>query len=217
MPGRVFVPLNTVQYFHLLLENGVRLLDLLAEGKVADAPLTLVKAPDRSAVETAMYDGIAAISPWLTFSRLAEAFDAVYGNRASAAGGGRLYLARTGAKLRNPTNAGEVDALLARHGFDPFIATDKNHPEQIARFRAARTVVAVHGAGLTNLVFSAPGTRVIEIFPENFVKSPYWWICRQLGLIHIPVIGGPGDYDQNFHVDITALEAALTQIPADSA
>lgn len=251
MPGRVFVPLNTVQYFHLLLENGVRLLDLLAEGQVADAPLTLVKGPDRSAVETAMYDGIAAISPGLSLrrvsagallrpdtavvhfphgdhwewppidrtlaNRLAEAFNAVYSNSRGAAGSARLYLSRTGAKLRNPVNAREVDALLARHDFDTFIATDKNHPEQIARFRAARTVVAVHGAGLTNLIFCAPGTRVIEIFPENFVKSPYWWICRQLGLVHIPVIGGPGDYDQNFAVQIPVLEEALAQIPADSA
>jgi len=42
----------------------------------------------------------------------------------------------------------------------------------MARFRAAQVVVAVHGAGLPHLVFDAPGTRVIEIFPRNFVKSP---------------------------------------------
>ncbi|MFK7943264.1 MAG: hypothetical protein AB8B85_10180, partial [Paracoccaceae bacterium] len=70
-------------------------------------------------------------------------------------------------------------------------------------------VVAVHGAGLTNLLFCRPGTRVIEIFPGNFVKSPYWWLCRQLGLVHIPVTGGPGDYDQHFEVDIAAVTQAL--------
>lgn len=248
IPETVFAPLNTVQYFHLLLENGLRVLDLMDSGTVPD--LTLVTPAPRTAVERAMYQGIAATTPGLALrqvpgdalvipetacmhfpygnhhewppmnralaDRLGAAFDAVYGDTARPEGPARLHLSRKGAKLRNPNNADDVDTLLSRHGFTPFVATDRNHPEQIARFRAARTIVAVHGAGLTNLVFCRPGTRVIEVFPENFVKSPYWWMCRQLGLTHVPVIGGPGDYDQNFHVDIAALSAALGQIPDDS-
>ena len=140
--------------------------------------------------------------------RLAEAFATLY-PQTDTAPSPRLYLSRQGGKLRNVTNAAPFEALLAEHGFETFHASDDNHPDQIARFRAAETVVAVHGAGLTNLLFCRSGTRVIEIFPENFVKSPYWWLCRQLGLEHVPVVGGPGDYDQNFEGDLEALRPAL--------
>lgn len=249
VPGRVFLPLGTVQYFHLLLENGVRLIDLLESG-TQTGPLTIVKPPDRTRAEAAMYEGIARLYgdvgvrhlprdvlavpdevilhfprgehwEWPPVSRaladrLAEAFAAVYGTptRGSApasapVAGTRLYLSRQGGKLRNVTNAASFEGLLAEHGFQTFHARDDNHPDQIARFAAAETVVAVHGAGLTNLLFCRPGTKVIEIFPENFVKSPYWWLCRQLSLEHVPVVGGPGDYDQNFEVDLDRLRPAL--------
>ena len=240
--GRVFAPLPTLNYFHMLAENGIRLLDLLQTPPIADEPLTVVKQTAATRVEAAMYDGIVALHPSLVIreadanaivvpdeavghfpatnnwewpplttalaERLAAAFARVYGEDAGGHGE-RLYLSREGAKLRNPQNEDALRAALEERGFATFVASDANHPEQIARFRAARTIVAVHGAGLTSLVFCTPGTRVIEIFPENFVKSPYWWLARRLGLAYRPVIAGPGDYRQRFTVDVGAVAAAL--------
>ncbi len=244
--GRVFAPLITGNYFHVILENGIRLIDLLESGKIDDATLTVIRHPGATLVETEMYRGIGKLYPgvfsrevaptalvmpdeavvhfppdnyweWPPVSRehadrLAAAFDTVYRGEAQSAGSPVLYLSRAGAKLRDPLNSADLDLALARQGIAPFVATDANHAEQIARFRAAQVVVAVHGAGLTNLVFCAPGTRVIEIFPQNFVKSPYWRLANQLGLRYRPVIGGPGDYDQRFTVDVEAVLAALDEV-----
>jgi len=241
VPGRVFAPLVTRNYFHVILENGVRLLDLLESGALGDAPLTVVR-PDLGRVTRDMLAGIETLYPEVTVrevpdgalvlpdeaighfppdtywewppvtpalaARLGDAFAAVYGP-APARPGPRLYLSRQGAKLRNPRNAAALEAALAARGFDIFTATDANHPEQVARFRAARQIVAVHGAGLTNLVFCRPGAEVVEIFPANFVKSPYWRLAQVLGLGYRPVIAGPGDYDQRFQVDVDAVLAAL--------
>lgn len=243
LSGRAFAPLNTRNYFHMLLENGVRAIDLLDSGLVADAPLSIVKERDRGAVEAALWQGIAALCPnvavrhfpdatllapdeavahfpadnhweWPPVTRsqadrLGDAFDAVYGAAAAAAGPERLYLSRRDSKLREPTNADALEGALAARGFQRFVATDANHAEQIARFRAARTVIGVHGAGLANLLFCPPGTLVVEIFPANFVKSPYWRLSRALDLRYRPVTGGPGDYDQRFEADIPAVLAAL--------
>ena len=242
--GRAFAPLVTANYFHQLLENGVRLLDLLDSGVVSDQPLTIVKQTDRTRVETALFDGIAAADgvtirrlpehalalpdeavahfppdnywEWppvdrAAADRLAGVFDRLYGAAARAAGPPRLYLSRAGARIRTPRNEEALAAALAGEGFETFTASDTNHPDQIARFRAADTVVAVHGAGLTNLLFCRPGTQVIEIFPGNFVKSPYWMLARRLGLGYRPVFGGPGDGQDRFDVDLAELAAALKE------
>ncbi len=245
IPGRAMPLLNTTNYFHLLLENGLRVLDLVESGLVNDAPLTLVNIEGRGLVDTALYDGITKLYPnvsvrhlpdgvlavpdqivchfprdpyweWPPFgkaeaNRLYEVFQATYGPVAPL-GTDRLHVTRRNVKLREPINAGALESHLTQRGFHSLTATDKNHEEQIARFRAARTIVAVHGAGLTNLVFCRPGTRVIEIFPENFVKSPYWWIARQLDLEYHPVLGGPGDYHLRFDVDLDGVDAALSKI-----
>ncbi|MEM0990352.1 MAG: glycosyltransferase family 61 protein [Pseudomonadota bacterium] len=243
--GRAMGLLNTGNYFHLILENGARVIDLMESGLVMDAPLTLVKPPDRGEVERAMMRGLEELYPALTIVRfsdgtlalpdqalchfprdeywewppldrnqahkLGQVFETSYGAIA-ADGPSSLYLTRDGAKLRTALNTDELDQTMTDNGFEPFTATDSNHPAQISRFRSADIVVAIHGAGLTNLVFCRPGTKVIEIFPSNFVKSPYWQIAAKLGLVYRPVLGGAGDYDQRFEVDIAALKAALDQI-----
>lgn len=240
--GRVTVPIPTGNYFHQIIENGVRLLDMLDRPELGDAPVTLVHRKPGSRVERALIEVLAAADtrlvlrempegalvmpdeavvyfpgnnhwewpelPPAAVARLDRLFAAHYGPP-ERIGGPRLFLSRGGAKLRRLRNEAALAALLARHGFETFVATDANHAEQIARFRAARIVVSVHGAGLANLLFTAPGARVVEIFPATKVKSPYWWICRQRGHRHVPVIGGAGDRDEAFEVDLALVEAAL--------
>lgn len=145
--------------------------------------------------------------------RLRAAFSAHYGGMPEV-NGGKLFLTRRSAKLRQLRNGDEIEEKLAREGFEIFQARDDNHAEQVAKFYAADIVVSVHGAGLTNLLFCRPGTRVIEIFPANQVKSTYWWICRHLGLHHVPVIAGQGDYHLHFHVDWDAINEAIIAPPA---
>ena len=235
--GRVFAPLVTRNYFHVLLENGIRLIDLLEAGSVAGEPLTVVH-PDLGQVTRAMLAGIAALYDGVTicevphgslvmpdqavahFPRdnywewppvdrvqadiLTTAFGAIYPPFQGEVGE-RLYVSRRGAKLRKPANAGALEGALSDRGFSIFHADDGNHPEQIARFQAARQVVAVHGAGLANLLFCRPGTEVIEIFPKNFVKSPYWRLAAVLDLPYRAVIAGPGDYHLQFQVNVEAV------------
>ncbi len=245
VPGRVFAPLPTRNYFHMLIENGMRLIDLLEVPGIAAGPLTLLTRPPATRVERAMYDGLTRLYPALALrelppgaiampdeavghfpvnnnwewppvtralaDRLAEAFAAVYGPPGLA--GERLYLTRAGARLRVPANEGALIEALQARGFGILTATDANHAEQIARFRAARLIVAPHGAGLANLVFARPAARVVEIFPENFAKSAYWWLSRRLGLDYTPVFGRPGDYHLRFEIDIERVLRAVGEGP----
>jgi hypothetical protein len=131
-------------------------------------------------------------------------------------GGELMFFSRGAVKLRRLLNEPELEAIAARRGFQRFEAKSDDHPEQVRRFGNADVIVAVHGAGLANLLFARPGAVVVELFPGDFVKSTYLWLCNRLGLRHYPVVGSRGNYDQDFRVDSSAFAATLDQALASS-
>ncbi|WP_170937362.1 MULTISPECIES: glycosyltransferase family 61 protein [Rhodomicrobium] len=150
---------------------------------------------------------------WLPVDRKAAArltglVRAHYG-LAEPRGGGQMFFSRGDAKQRRLLNEAELEAVAAAKGFARFEAHAGNHREQVRAFGDSDMIVAVHGAGLTNLLFARPGTTVIEIFPENCVKSTYLWLALKLGLDYRAVLGKPGDYHQAFRLPPGKFAAAL--------
>jgi len=122
-----------------------------------------------------------------------------------------MFFSRGTAKQRRLQNEGALEAIAAACGFERFEAHSRNHGEQVRRFGEADVIVAVHGAGLTNLLFARPGSTVIEIFPENCIKSTYLWLARQMGLHYRALIGGPGDYSQAFQLPADQFAAEIDE------
>lgn len=58
--------------------------------------------------------------------------------------------------------------------------------EQIVLFHNAEIIVAPHGAGLVNLLFARPGTKVIELFQAH-EDDTYWYLSQVIGLDHVCV------------------------------
>jgi hypothetical protein len=56
--------------------------------------------------------------------------------------------------------------------------------ETVALFSRAQIVVAPHGAGLTNMLFSPPDTRVIEIMPTKNPNLCYYHLAALLKFEH---------------------------------
>jgi capsular polysaccharide biosynthesis protein len=93
----------------------------------------------------------------------------------------RLFISR--AKARRTVEAEPaIIRLLALLGFEAVCLEDYTVPEQATLFREAEVVVGFHGAGFTNLIFSAPGTVVIEIFSPDFIVTNFWSLCHDLKL-----------------------------------
>jgi capsular polysaccharide biosynthesis protein len=130
--------------------------------------------------------------------------------------GRRLFIGRKGTKLRRLKNEDEIAAMLAQYGFETFTPSAGDQRSQIEAFGAADIVVAVHGAALTNLVFCRPGTRVVEIFPSNFIKSPYLWLAAKLDLKYEGFFAGNGDYWQAFDANARDLQALVQKITAET-
>ena len=126
----------------------------------------------------------------------------------------RLYISRKLAVSRRIINEDELVNFLREYGFDTVIFESMSFREQISFMAAAEVVIAPHGAGLTNLVFSSPGTKIVEIFNNNYVNGCFWVIANQIGLEYYYLTGEKSNIPQEYSVaeDILVNINALSEI-----
>ncbi len=84
----------------------------------------------------------------------------------------KIYIDRDDSKsniknLRTIINGKEVKNFLVSKGFEIVKLSSYSFIDQINIFHGAEIIVGLHGAGFSNLLFSEPGTRVIEIKPAH--------------------------------------------------
>jgi len=85
----------------------------------------------------------------------------------------KVYISRKHSK-RALTNEDEVEQHLEAQDFDIIYAENLTLEEQIKLFSETDILVSGHGAGLANILFMQPGTKLLEIFHETFLKSDYY-------------------------------------------
>jgi glycosyltransferase involved in cell wall biosynthesis/capsular polysaccharide biosynthesis protein len=96
----------------------------------------------------------------------------------------RIYINRKNAPHRHVVNEDAVISFLEDWGFTSIALESMSFSEQVLYMASAKVVVAVHGAGLSNLVFCDRGTKVIEIFSPAHVQNTYWRIGNVCELDH---------------------------------
>jgi capsular polysaccharide biosynthesis protein len=92
----------------------------------------------------------------------------------------KLYVSRADAMRRRVANDAELAAALERFGYRRIELSGASLAEQATRFAYASHIVSLHGAGLSNLAFSMPGTRIIEIFPERYGTPAFYVIAASM-------------------------------------
>jgi capsular polysaccharide biosynthesis protein len=100
-----------------------------------------------------------------------------------------LYVSRRDSGRRRLRNESLLEQELAQLGFHSVVLSSLSLVEQIILFRDARLIVAPHGAGLSNLVFSRPGTFLLELIPcsdhpDQNHRSQFVELARLKGLAH---------------------------------
>jgi len=136
----------------------------------------------------------------------------------------RIYISRQGATYRRIRNENELIPLLSEHGFE-FIKLEAHSIQQQAKILSrAKVVISSHGAGLTNLVFCNPGTKVIEMFPRSVMDTinligPYPVIAHQCQLDHYHFFGDDIDncestpqLRKDFTVNVNQLKSMLNRL-----
>ena len=124
----------------------------------------------------------------------------------------RLYIPRRG--HRQILNIEELMPILQEHGFEVFEPSAAEDPRHA--FAEAEAVVGGHGAGLADLAFCRPGTRVLELLPASHRKPFYMTLSGSADLRYGYLIGeavpgpeGVRSFQWDYNIDAGEFRAAL--------
>jgi len=92
-----------------------------------------------------------------------------------------VLISRDDALSRRITNRAEMIGKLEEHGFEEYVLSELSFEDQVKLFANAENIIAPHGAGLANLIFSKE-SRVLEIFHSEKLKPTYNLISQCRGL-----------------------------------
>lgn len=127
--------------------------------------------------------------------------------------GDRLFLGRTRAERRQLLNWPSIEALLARHGYRPSHPGSSSFQEQLNLFAGCPSIVAIHGAALTNIALAQPGTLdVVELLSPNRKSPLYWELAMHMDHRYRFIVGSDADSSDSsaaFSVNIDELDSIL--------
>ena len=112
-----------------------------------------------------------------------------------------IFLRRGDTRTRVVKGEAELAEKLSSIGFVNFEARWDNISDQIMAFQNAKVVVAVHGAGMANILWAKRGTLLIELMAHNARKTTglHWASC--VGARYHPILGSDEREKQNFSIN----------------
>lgn len=129
-----------------------------------------------------------------------------------------VYISRQNRGLRALENAAEVESTLEKYGFIKYEFEKIPFSSQVKLMQNASFVIAPHGAGLTNLAFCSPKTKVLEIFAPCYISSLFYQIAKHIGCEYRFLVGNSSDRDRrnsnsrNIQVDTDALSQLIEEL-----
>jgi hypothetical protein len=115
---------------------------------------------------------------------------------------------------RAVANRAPVEAFLSKQDFTFHELENMPPAEQRMLFQDAEFVVAPHGAGLANLLYCRPGTRVLEISPDAEFRPFFWLMSEKLGFSHgvLPCPTDDGSFIGKMIVDMNQFRALFRML-----
>ncbi len=134
----------------------------------------------------------------------------------------RILISRPDSPARRLLNEAELVNSLRHLDLDVVAPGRLSVADQVRAFHAADLVVGLHGAGLVNCGFCAPGSSLLEIFSEFTTQSHFWTVASTAGMTYGYVAGTSFDQDWSFWsefdnwdapyvVDASAVAAVATE------
>lgn len=141
-----------------------------------------------------------------------------YGIGSASRGGRRVFISRARAARRRLLNEEDVWAVLAPAGFDRVCMEALSFEAQVDLMRETDVLLAAHGAGLTNMLFCAEGTHVVEIANLSFPNPNFYAMAAAMGhrywLVEGSAHGSVHPLEQDLTVDPAAVRRVVEQLDA---
>jgi hypothetical protein len=93
----------------------------------------------------------------------------------------QLYISRAHAYRRRLPHENGIEELLQNAGFKIIYPEEMSLKDQIKVFSQANTIVAPHGAGLSNMIWRTGDCHIVEIFTPEWLNDCYARLAVQLG------------------------------------
>ncbi|MBQ9539769.1 MAG: glycosyltransferase family 61 protein [Treponema sp.] len=107
-----------------------------------------------------------------------------------------IYISRNRSGRRRILNEEELLPILKRYAFKTYYLEELGLLEQQQLFASARMVIAPHGAGLVNLVWSREGTTVLELYPQFYHDPSFRILSAAMRLdYHYLICTSPGSQE----------------------
>jgi len=130
----------------------------------------------------------------------------------------KIFIARKLAKARNILNEKELYDLLSQFGVEIHYFDDYSLSMQMDLMKETKTLIGIHGAGLTNMLFMPPGGNVLEFrnaIDGGASTNCYFNLASELGLNYFYTTNkstNPKTNHADFEIDILKLRKALEDI-----
>jgi capsular polysaccharide biosynthesis protein len=127
----------------------------------------------------------------------------------------RIYISRRDAIWRKVVNENDVMTLLGRYGFELIELSGMPIRQMIDLMASAEVVVGPSGANLSGAMFCQPGSAVVELTFEPYIRKYYFQAtstiseCRHYKVRGTP-LSNPENYTRwDFSVPLPELETAI--------
>jgi capsular polysaccharide biosynthesis protein len=126
----------------------------------------------------------------------------------------RIFLSRRGIYGRTLSNLADIERITLNAGFETIYAEDLSFSKQVELFGNTEFLVALHGAGIANTMFSqVDQLSCLEVHTASYVVPCYYWLMQQLGAKYYDgILGTELDRNGQFRVDPAAFESALARM-----
>jgi hypothetical protein len=118
----------------------------------------------------------------------------------------KVFISRQKSSHRRITNEDELFGFLELLGFKRYFLEELSMQDQMSLFSSAKMIVSPHGAGLTNILFCQPGTKILELF-QLHEDDTYCYLSQVLMLDYhalktTPFKKGGGYTDTSVSLDL---------------